>query len=360
MEPYFSTHWGNPSSIHSLGRKAKQAVEHARTQLADALGTSNSEVIFTSGATEGNNAVLHSAIANQTRRGHVLTTGIEHASILEACDQIGSERISVHRLPVDRNGQFDWERLQELLPGAALFTTSWANNETGVLSDVDRLAALCTEHGVPLHLDAAQAFGKIPISLESLNIAYLTISAHKVGGPKGVGALVIRADTSFVPLIVGGSQENARRSGTENVTGIVGFGAAATIASLNAPSYAGRVGPLRDLLEAELKSVAAETLVAGSNSIRLANTSNVALPIEDAAELIIQLDQRGICVSAGSACHAGSIEPSHVLLAMGLSRERARRSIRFSLGLGNTRAELDTVIQAVKSLLAACSATSGS
>lgn len=351
MEPYLAQFWGNPSSLHGLGRKARSGIEQARSLVAAATGADQSEVVFTSGATESNNTAILSAVAAK-RPGYVLTTGVEHSSILAVAESLRARGVTIRKAPVDRNGELNLDALAVLLPEALLVSTSWANNETGVIFPVARLSALCAEHGVLLHIDAAQAFGKMPLELSALDFAYLSLSAHKIGGPKGVGALVVRPDAPFSPSALGGDQEAARRAGTENVAGIVGFGAAAVVAAERASKFGPTVAPLRDDFEAALLAFAPGAVVNGAGAPRLANTTNIALPIEDAAEFVIQMDRQAICVSAGSACHAGSPEPSHVLTAMGVSRELARRSVRFSLGYETTRQEISLAAEACRAVLA--------
>lgn len=335
--------YGNPSSAHSAGATAAAAVERARAQVADLVGADSAEVTFCSSATEAINTVVRAA------RGAVVTTEVEHAATLRAValhERMGGEAV---RLAVDMNGLVSLAGLANELDRrpVALVSIIWVNNETGVISPIEAIARVCEDRGVALHVDAVQAAGRVPISLDSLPIDFLTLSAHKIGGPKGVAAFINRQNRPLPPLIVGGGQEHGRRSGTENVPGIVGFGVAADLALRSLDATNKHLAPLRGHLEETIKTLLPFAGINGTAALRVSNTSSMYFAGVSGDELAAYLDGQGICVSTGSACHAATTEPSHVIQAMTGSRERARSTVRFSLGPATSRDEIDRCVEAV-------------
>jgi cysteine desulfurase len=337
---------GNPSSPHAEGRRARAIVEDAREQVAALLGARASEVVFTSGGTEANNAVLAAGWDK------ILLAGIEHDSVLTPAR---NSRARLVDLPVDHDGVVVGEKLSRALAsasqGPALLTLQLANNETGVLQPVAGVAAEAKQHGLAVHTDAVQAAGRVPIDVASLGIDYLTVSAHKLGGPQGTGALVIRGRGALSPLISGGGQERRRRAGTENVAAIAGFGAAAQAARRDLAQMA-RVGGLQAWLESQVRSITPEAIIIAERAARLPNTTDLALPGASAETLVIQFDLAGIAVSAGAACASGKVGASHVLAAMGLPAELAGAAIRISLGHGSTQGDVARFLDAWTDLAA--------
>jgi len=331
---------GNPSSPHAEGRRARAIVEDAREQVAALIGARASEVVFTSGGTEGNNAVLAAGW------NKILLAGIEHDSVLAPAR---NSRARLVDLPVDDDGVVVREELSRALAsaseGPALLTLQLANNETGVLQPVAGVAAEAKQHGLAVHTDAVQAAGRVPIDVASLGVDYLTVSAHKLGGPQGTGALVFRGRRALSPLISGGGQERRRRAGTESVAAIAGFGAAAQAARRELAQMA-RVGRLQAWLESQVRSITPEAVIIAEGAARLPNTTNLALPGASAETLVIQFDLAGIAISAGAACASGKVGASHVLAAMGLSAELAGAAIRISLGHGSTQADVARFLDA--------------
>jgi cysteine desulfurase len=322
---------GNPSSPHAEGRRARAIVEDAREQVAALLGARPAQVVFTSGGTEANNAVLAAAGWDK-----ILSAGIEHASVLAPAR---NSRARLVEIPVDAAGVVErdglYAALASVTEGRALLTLQLANNETGVLQPVAEVARQAKERGLAVHTDAVQAIGRIPVAIADLGVDYLTLSAHKLGGPQGVGALVIAGDAALSPLICGGGQERRRRAGTENVAAIAGFGAAAAAARRDLAQRQ-RVAMLRVRLEQQIRCVTPEAVIIAEGAPRLSNTTCLALPGASAETLVIQLDLAGIAVSAGAACSSGKVGASHVLAAMGLAPQLARAAIRISLGHGST------------------------
>jgi len=331
---------GNPSSPHAEGRRARAIVEDAREQVAALIGARASEVVFTSGGTEGNNAVLAAGW------NKILLAGIEHDSVLAPAR---NSRARLVDLPVDDDGVVVREELSRALAsaseGPALLTLQLANNETGVLQPVAGVAAEAKQHGLAVHTDAVQAAGRVPIDVASLGVDYLTVSAHKLGGPQGTGALVFRGRRALSPLISGGGQERRRRAGTESVAAIAGFGAAAQAARRELAQMA-RVGRLQAWLESQVRSITPEAIIIAEGAARLPNTTDLALPGASAETLVIQFDLAGIAISAGAACASGKVGASHVLAAMGLSAELAGAAIRISLGHGSTQADVARFLDA--------------
>ena len=345
MQAALETDWGNPSSIHFAGVAARAAVRRAREQVATSLGVSPDTVVFTSGATESNNTVLQSAAARMSASADtLLTCTTEHPAVLETCEQLRERGLRIVELPVDSQGLLDPERFEAALDERVLLASiMWVNNETGVIQPIFELARRARQHGVSFHTDAVQALAKVPLSLGALPIDFASFSAHKLGGPKGVGALYVAQGRRITPWLRGGGQERAWRPGTENVPGIVGFGAACAALAKDPPSEL-RLAALRDRLWSELQKRVPAAARNGSTDFCVANVLNVSFPGASSEALIEALDLEGIAVAAGSACHSGSGRPSHVLLAMGLSAERSESAIRFSLGRETQDHEIEAVI----------------
>jgi cysteine desulfurase len=350
MMPWLSSEWGNPSSIHAAGRSARRAIEEARTKVAALLGASPHQVIFTSGATEANNSAIHSALLRNPVKRHVVTSSVEHSAILAYCDFLEKHwDVEVTRLPVDSDGNLSQDELKKAIrPDTAIVSLMWANNETGVIWPVDEFAAICAERGVPFHTDAVQAVGKIEVNFRASGTSFLSLSGHKFGAPKGIGALLVSDPDHFQPLIFGGKQEHGHRGGTENVPHIVALGAAAEAVLSRGFEAWDSVATLRDGFEQSVLHGIVGARINGGASKRLPNTSNIYFPGMDGDALVTFLDQRGICVSSGSACLESAIIPSHVLLAMTGLHDRASESIRVSLGLGTTEAELQQLLAAME------------
>jgi cysteine desulfurase len=350
MKPFLTERWGNPSSSYIFGSKLKAEIEAARRSVARLVNASTSEVIFTGSATESDNTALNAVLGAQPGKRHIITSLVEHSAVLNHCAFLETQGVRVTRLPVDSEGLLDLAALDAAFADdTALVSLMWANNETGVIFPVTEIAALCRTRGVPFHCDAVQAAGKLPIDLKVVPVDYLSLSAHKLGGPKGVGALIVRKGALFAPTLHGGHQERGRRGGTENVAGIIGFGQAAELAHAEIAGYAERVSPLRNKLEAELLARLPGAERNGHATQRLANTTSITLPGIEAEALLLLLDQAGVCASAGSACLADSDEPSHVMRAMKPHSAAARQMIRFSLGQENTSVEIESAIAAAVS-----------
>jgi cysteine desulfurase len=354
--PFLTERWGNPSSSYAFGSSLKSVIEEARGHVAALLGASTREIVFTGSATESNNTALLAALSADPAKRHVITSAVEHSAVLNHTIFLEKHGYRVTRLPVDRDGLLDRATLDAALaPDTAVVSLMAANNETGVLFPVADIAALCARRGVRFHCDAVQAVGKLPLNLKSLPVDYLSLSAHKLGGPKGVGALFVRKGAPFVPHVHGGHQERGRRGGTENVAGIVGLGRAAELARTELPTYAAAVQPLRDRLETELLARIPGAERNGHATQRLPNTTNLTFPGIESEALLLLLDQAGICASAGSACLADSDEPSHVVRAMKPESAASRQMVRFSLGKETTQTEVaaaaEAVVTAVRRLL---------
>ncbi len=348
MRPYLTARWGNPSSSYGFGSKLKAEIEAARRAVAKLVNASAGEVVFTGSATEADNTALNAALTARPGKRHIITSAVEHSAVLNHCSFLETQGVRITRLPVGEDGLLDLAALDAAFADdTALVSLMWANNETGVLFPVAEIAARCRVRGVPFHCDAVQAAGKLPVDFKALPIDYLALGAHKLGGPKGVGALIVRKGAPFAPHLHGGHQEKGRRGGTENVAGIVGFGRAAELALSEVKDYAAHVAPLRDRLEAELLARLPGVERNGHPTERLANTTSLTFPGVEAEALLLLLDQAGVCASAGSACLADSDEPSHVIRAMKPASAAARQMIRFSLGRETTAAEVDAAVAAV-------------
>ena len=339
--------FGNPSSVHHFGQQAKAAIDEARTNVANLIGAEPSEVLFTSGGTEADNIAIRGAADALESAGkrHLIASTIEHEAVLNTLKALARHGWRTTLLPVDQTGIVAPAALREALADdTAVVSVMHANNEIGTIQPIPELATIAHERGALFHTDAVQSAGKIPIDVKALGVDMLSISAHKFYGPKGVGALWVRRGVRVLPLLTGGRQERNRRAGTENVAGIVGMGVAARAASAKMTNEGRRLATLRDRLEAGILRVVPGTAVNGSVDARVPNTTNISFDRVEAESLLIALDLEGIAVSTGSACSSGTLEPSHVLKAMGFNAHRAQNSIRFSLGAANTEAEIDRVI----------------
>jgi cysteine desulfurase len=351
MRPYFLEDYGNASSIHAFGQRARAAVEEARVEVARLINADPAEVVFTSGGTEGDNTAVFGVVeAAETPGGtkHVVTTAIEHPAVLYAARALEERGVRVIYVGVDAGGVADPEEiLQAIQPDTVLISVMYANNEIGTLQPIAEIGRLARERGIPFHSDAVQAAGKVEIDVGELGVDLLTLSAHKICGPKGVGALYVRKGTRLRPLLHGGHHERDRRPGTENVPGMVGLGVAARLARERLAEDAARVGALRDRLEAGLLDAVPLAQVSGDRARRLPTTTNLRFAHVDGEALVIALDLAGVACSTGAACSSGSLEPSHVLAAMGLRREEARSSIRFSLGRTTAGEDIDVALEVV-------------
>ena len=352
MLPFLTEQYANPSASYRFAAKARKAIDLARARLAMLLGCEASEIVFTSCGTESNNAAINSALRFEPRGKHVVTSAVEHSAVLRPCQDLANQGCEVTFVGVDRDGNVDLAELEAAIrPATAIVSLMWANNETGVLFPVEKIAEICRKKGVLFHTDAVQAIGKIPVRLRDTTINFLSLSAHKFHGPKGVGAVYVNRRTRFRPLIVGGGQENGRRGGTENVASIVGLGKAAECAAESLWEEATRVRAMRDRFEKGILESIPGASVNGWSAARLPNTSSFLFDgIESQAALML-LDRHHICCSAGSACRTGSQETSHVLRAMNSSGDGARRSLRFSFSRFNSDAQIDRAIEIVPKVI---------
>jgi cysteine desulfurase len=354
MRPFLTEAFGNPSSLHSDGLQARDAVEEAREQVARLLGASAEEIVFTSGGTEADNlAILGSVLARRPQGGHIVTSRIEHPAVLGSCHALETQGFRVTRLPVGSVGTVDPDDLATALSDDTLLVTLMhANNEVGTVQPVRACAALARAHGVLVHTDAVQSVGKIATLVDELGVDLLSLSGHKIHGPKGVGALYVRRGTVLDPIVTGGPQERGLRGGTEPVAAIVGLGVAAQLAAAHLSAEMARVAALRDHLEQGALASIPEVSVNGMSAPRLPTTTNLSFKGIDGQSLVVALDLRGVATSTGSACSSGSLEPSPVLVAMGLSAERVHGAVRFSLGAGNTLQEVEAVLQMLPPIVA--------
>lgn len=353
MLPFLKDLWGNPSSAYAFGHRLGEALDRARSQVAALIGAEPREVVFTSGGTEANNTVLSAALASQPGKKHIVTTPVEHSAVLKFAHLLQKRGIEVTFLPVDRAGRLDLEQLRaSIRPDTALVSVMWANNETGILHPVAEIARICHEKNTLFHTDAVQAAGKLVIDSHAIGVDFLSLSGHKFHAAKGVGALFVKRHTKFQPYVVGGGQERGRRGGTENVAGIAGFGKAAELALANLAQEQTQVRALRDALEAGILSGMPGAVLNGAPEPRLANTLNVSFEGVEAEGVLLLLEAEGICASSGSACTTGSLEPSHVLTAMGCSAARARGSLRFSLDIYNTEEDVRKVLGCLPGIIA--------
>ncbi|GAB7027783.1 cysteine desulfurase NifS [Geotalea toluenoxydans] len=351
--PFYREQFGNPSSIHWAGRMVKGAVEEAREEVARLVGCAPSEVIFTSCGSESDNmAIKGVAAANRSKGNHIITTSVEHPAVLNSCHYLEHEGYRITRLPVDRDGLVDPQELKSAIGDKTILVSAmFANNETGVLFPVREIGAICRERGVYFHCDAVQTVGKVPVDCRGMDIGLLSLSGHKIGAPKGIGALVVRKGIKLHPLLHGGAQERNRRAGTENVAGIVALGKACQIAKEEMSSEAARVQQLRDRLEKGVMAIFPQASLNGHRENRLPTTANISFTGLEADSLLLNLDLQGIAVSSGSACSSGTLKASPVLAAMGVDPASAKGSVRFSLGRTNTEEEVNYLLGVLPEIL---------
>ena len=349
MQPYFSRKYGNPSSIHSMGQEARDAVEHARSQVAAIIACRPESVVFTGGGTESDNhAIKGVCLAGRGKRNHIITTAIEHHAVLNTCNYMKELGFDVTVAPVDRYGMVDPDDIKKAITAKTLLVSVMhANNEVGAIQPIEQIGNITRQAGVYFHVDAVQTAGHLPIDVDRMGIDLLSASAHKLYGPKGVGMLFVRAGTRIVPLLHGGEQENERRAGTENVAGIAGFGRAAEIARAEMGKESDRLLECRDRLIDTVMGRVADAYLNGHRTSRLPNNTNFSFDFIEGEAILMYLDAEGICASTGSACSSTSSEPSHVLLALGIPVERARGSVRFSLGRWTSGEDVDKVVEAL-------------
>jgi cysteine desulfurase len=352
MLPYFRDLYGNPSSMHTFGGQVGQKIRAAREQVAALIGADTDEIIFTSCGSESDNAAIHSALATRPDKKHIVTSRVEHPAIRALCAHLATQGYRITELPVDKNGLLDLEILEKsMTPDTAIISLMWGNNETGVIFPVEAAAAMAHERDILFHTDAVQTTGKIPINLKKNAIDMLSISGHKLHAPKGIGVLYVRKGTKFSPFLIGGHQERGRRGGTENTPSIVGLGKACELAAINMEKENTYVKGLRDKLERELISRIPQSRVNGDTVNRLPNTTNISFEFVEGEAILLLMNELGICASSGSACTSGSLQPSHVLRAMGVPFTMAHGSIRFSLSIYNTEDEIDFVIDKMPAII---------
>lgn len=356
MLPYFSDLYGNPSSMHSFGGQVGQAVVEARQSIAELIGATPDELVFTSCGTESDSTAILSALQSFSEKRHIVTTRVEHPAVKNLCEHLDVLTGHKHRLtmlPVESDGTLDLNRYEDsLTDDTAIVSIMWANNETGVVFPIAEMAEIAKNRGILFHTDAVQAVGKIPIDLSRVPIDFLSISGHKLHAPKGIGVLYVRRGTPFVPFMIGGHQEHGRRGGTENVSSIIGLGRACKLAGANMADENNRVRQLRDKLEEGLLRSVPNSMLNGHKTDRLPNTTNVSFEFVEGEAILLHLDRFNICASSGSACTSGSLEPSHVLRAMGVPFTAAHGSIRFSLSIYNTEDEVDFVLEKLPPIIA--------
>jgi cysteine desulfurase len=346
MAPYFRDFYGNPSSMHTFGGQVGRKLWEAREQTAALIGALPDEIVFTSCGTESDNAAIRSALATNPDRRHIVISRVEHPAVKSLGTDLARQGYRITELPVDKEGLLDLDQYEKSLTSdTAIVSLMWANNETGVLFPVEKAAEMARERGILFHTDAVQAVGKIPISMQANTIDMLSLSGHKLHAPKGIGVLYIRRGTKFTPFLIGGHQEKGRRGGTENSPAIVGLGRACALAAQNMERENTTVKRLRDKLEEVLLARIPKSRVNGNVANRLPNTTNISFEFVEGEGILLLMDEHGICASSGSACTSGSLQPSHVLRAMGVPFTMAHGSIRFSLSIYNTEAEIDFVIE---------------
>jgi len=349
MLPYLTGEYGNASSIHAFGQNAREGVEQARAQVAALVGARAADIMFTSGGTESNNqSILGAVAAAPGKTKHVITSAIEHVAALDPCKALAKQGVDATILPVDRDGLVNPEDVRRAIRrDTVLITIMLANNETGTIEPIEEIAKIADEKGIVFHTDAVQAAGKIPVDVEKLGVDLLSISAHKFCGPKGAGALYIRKGTQIAPLIYGGHSERDRRPGTEDVAAIAGMGKAAELALAGMKEESQRIRALRDRLERGLRDRVPHAWVNAVRAPRVPNTANITFPFIEGESMVIALDLKGIACSTGAACSSGAVEPSHVLIALGLAPEDARATLRLSLGHQTTEDEIDFALETI-------------
>ncbi|WP_320173580.1 cysteine desulfurase NifS [Maridesulfovibrio sp.] len=344
--PLLAEEYGNPSSMHRLGGQSGMLMEQARQKVAAGLNCDPDEIIFTSCGTEGDNTAIFSALEAQPEKRHIITTRVEHPAVLNVAKHYERKGYAVTYLSVDSKGRFDMDQYRTAFrPDTALVSVMYANNESGVISPIQEMAEIAKKHGVLFHTDAVQAVGKIAIDLQKLPVDYFVLSGHKIHAPKGIGALFVRKNAPFRPFMLGGHQEHGRRGGTENLPGIVGLGVAMELAAKHIDDENTRVRVMRDRLEKGLMAAIPDAIINGDQEMRLPNTLSIAFKYIEGEAMLLMLDQFGIAASSGSACTSGSLEPSHVLRAMGVPFTYAHGSLRFSLSTYNTDEDIDLVLR---------------
>lgn len=354
MKPFFLEDFGNASSIHAFGQRARAVLEEARRQVADLIGAQPQEIVFTSGGTESDNTALRGVASYLRERGnHIITTAIEHPAILRTCEQLEKEGFEVTYVPAGKNGVVKLDVLESAIKDQTiLLSVMYVNNETGTIQPLARIAELARSRKIVFHTDAVQAVGKIPVDVKELGVDLLSLSSHKLHGPKGIGALYVRRGVRFNPLLLGGPHERSRRAGTENVPGVIGLGKACELARQNLSDFDTRVRGLRDRLEKTVLEKIPDSSVNGSLTERAPHVTNLSFRGTEGEALLISLDFQGIAVSTGSACSSGSLEPSHVLRALGIPSDLIHGSIRFSLSRMNTEEDVDYVLDVLPKTIA--------
>jgi len=346
MLPYFSDFYGNPSSMHSFGGEVGLKIKEAREKVAVLLGAAPEEIIFNSCGTESDSTAIRAAIASNPDKKHIITTRVEHPAVKNLCEHLSKNGYRVTFVPVDRKGRLDVDYLYEnLSDDTAIVSVMWANNESGVIYPIKEISRIVKDRGIVFHTDAVQAVGKIPINMGEVGVDMLSLSGHKLHGPKGIGALYVRKGTKFSPFLIGGHQERGRRGGTENVPSIIGLGKASEFSANHLEEENTRVKYLRDKLDNELLYRIPNSAINGDRENRLPNTTSIGFEYVEGESILLLLNEFGICASSGSACTSGSLEPSHVLRAMGVPFTSAHGSIRFSLSVFNTEKEIDFIIE---------------
>jgi len=353
VKEYYTNIFGNPSSVHSFGREARKGIENAREQVANLINGKPEEIIFTSGGTEADNmAIIGSALANKNKGKHIITTAIEHHAVLDSCKYLEKEGFKVTYLPVDSEGMIDLETLKaNISEETILITIMHVNNEVGTILPIKEVGAIAKERGILFHVDAVQSYGKLPIDVNEMNIDMLSASGHKIYGVKGVGCLYLRRGVKLHPIMFGGAQERKRRPGTENVPGIVGFGLASELAGQEMEMENQRLTVLRDKLITGILENIPCTQLNGHRTQRLPGNVNISFEFIEGESLLLMLDLKGIAASSGSACTSGSLDPSHVLMAMGLCHEIAHGSLRLTLGRDNTEEDIDYVLEVLPEIV---------
>ena len=352
MMPYLTELYGNPSSMHTFGGQLHRKIENAREKVAALINADPDEIVFTSCGTESDNTALMSAVESQPRKRHIITTRVEHPAVLNFCQHLGRKGHRITLLPVNKQGHLDMDVFLKMLDeDIAVVSIMYANNETGVIFPIERICEILKERGILFHTDAVQAAGKVPLDVRKIPVDMLTISGHKLHAPKGIGALYVKKGTRFHPYIIGGHQERGRRAGTENVASIIGFGKAAQLAKEHLSEEIPYLSSLRDRLEQGLLSSCPNVIINGDTVSRLPNTTNISFEFIEGEAILLRLNEFGICASSGSACTSGSLEPSHVLRAMGVPYTAVHGSIRFSLSRYNTAEEIDTVLRIMPGII---------
>lgn len=346
MLPYFDELYGNPSSMHKFGGEVAHKIEEARAQVASLINASPDEIVFTGCGTESDSTAIQAAISSSPNKKHIITSRVEHPAVKNLCEHLLKKGYKVTFVPVDRKGVLDTDHFyNSLTDDTAIVSIMWANNETGVIFPIEKIAKVVQQKGITFHTDAVQAVGKIPIDVNETKVDMLSISGHKIHAPKGVGALFVRKGTRFSPFLIGGHQESGRRGGTENVVSIIGLGKASELATKHLEESLNKVTKLRDKLENGLLERIPNVLINGDNENRLPNTTSLSFEYVEGESILLMMDEFGICASSGSACTSGSLEPSHVLRAMGVPFTAAHGSIRFSLSIYNKEEEIDFIIE---------------